>query len=104
MIVLQNPETGYWTELGNGLRLVTHAPEACEGRLCDVHNRRGPEPWCNWPLNWREDRGMMEVYDLASGIGHPTRAQYDYWSSIDADLVESAMVHGCDGGCDGLYD
>lgn len=105
MILTQNPKTSYWTELGEGLRLQTHHPAQCEDRLCDVHNRRGPEPWASWPLNWRGDRGMIEVIDPESGIGHPTRAQRDYWQATLSERdADAEMTHGCDGGCWGLYD
>jgi len=105
MIVTQDPETGYWTKLSGGYELVnTHAPEKCEGRLCDIHDRRGPLPWANWPLNWREDRGIMEVIDPDTGIGHPTRAQYEFWKSATSEeTTYYQMIHGCDGACRGLY-
>lgn len=105
MILTQNPETGYWTWIGEGFYLRTHEPDQCEGRLCDIHNRRGPEPWGSWPLNWRDDRRMMEVIDPESGIGHPTRAQRDYWyAKLSERDAQAQMVHGCNGGCSGLYD
>lgn len=105
MILRQNPETGYWTRVDEYFYLSAHSPDKCEGRLCDVHDRRGPEPWASWPLNWREDRGMMEVIDPESGIGHPTRAQRDYWyATLNEQDAQSQMVHGCNGGCSGLYD
>lgn len=101
MRVTQNPETGYWTELGDGYRLNTHAPDECSGALCDIHNRPGPY----WPLNWRGDRGMMEVLDPIDGIGHPTRAQRDYWyATLSERDAEAQMVHGCNGACRGIYD
>lgn len=107
MILTQNSKTGYWTEFKGGKYALrnTHDPKQCEGRLCDVHNRRGPQPWASWPLNWREDRGMMEVIDPESGIGHPSRAQRDYWrSTLDDRAAGAEMTHGCDGGCEGMYD
>lgn len=108
MILLQDEETGYWNMIGaNGAwALKTHTPDKCEGRLCDVHNRRGTEPWSNWPLNWRDDRGMMEVIDPETGIGHPTAAQAMYWATISPSRAwyRAEMTHGCDGGCVGLYD
>ncbi len=110
MILSQNPETGYWTDVldprGERLGSLTgvHDPESCQGRLCDVHNRRGEKPWSEWPLNWRSDRGMMEVIS-PSGIGHPTPAQYQYWlTRYSVEDTEALMVHGCDGSCGGSYE
>ena len=113
MILRQNPETGWWTEGTDGdegfcLSFI-HDISRCGGvgpdaRLCDVHNKRGEKPWSEWPLNWRDDRGIMEMIDPESGIGHPTPAQVMYW--VRARGVEDkagASVHGCDGGCQGAY-
>lgn len=88
MILKQDPETGYWNE---GLT-NTHIPEDCNGRLCDIHNRRGEGAHTKWPLNYRADRGMMEVI-CPCGIGHPSPAQVLYWEEIGAS--ESEQVHGC---------
>ena len=103
MILMQDPETGYWTKFAPPLtgRLINvHDPAACEGRLCDIHDRRGAEPWASWPLNWREDRGCMEMIDPDTGIGHPTPAQAQFWETLAEDYL---MTHGCDGGCRGAY-
>lgn len=95
MILQQNEETGFWTDVyENGeptYRLRTHSEGACTGRLCDVHNRRGTGVQATWPLNWREDRGIMEVL-CPCGIGHPTPAQRIYTD-------EAEMFHGCCGCC-----
>lgn len=105
MIVTRDAKTGFWTNVGMDGKLINvHPAEVCEGRLCDVHDRRGPQPWASWPLNWREDRGMMEVIDPRSGIGHPTRAQADYWMTVlPYRDYKAQMTHGCDGGCEGMY-
>ena len=103
MILLQNPETGWWTEFEDGeTHLVnTHNPGACVGALCDIHDRRGEEPWASWPLNWRDDRGYMEIIDPRTGIGHPSPAQ----SQHDRRTGDAAAsIHGCDGGCAGAHD
>lgn len=106
MILTQDPTTGYWTKIGDRYQLSnTHSPEACEGQLCDVHDRRGRVPWADWPLNWREDRGMMEVIDPVNGIGHPTKAQYEFWKrTLGEEATYYQMIHGCNGACRGMYD
>lgn len=99
MILRQNQETGFWVDTDNPhVHLVTHSPDACEGRLCDVHDRRGPDPWASWPLNWREDRAIMEVI-CPCGVGHPTIAQAQYWRTVFAApwLFLAAVSHGCCG-------
>ena len=67
-----------------------HDPAECKGRLCDIHNRRGDGPQSEWPLNWRQDRGILEVL-CPHGVGHPTPAQVE----SDPDTA----THGCDGCC-----
>lgn len=106
MILTQNPDTGYWTDFADRLWLTgTHDPELCEGRLCDIHNRRGAEPWASWPLNFRDDRGMCEVI-CPHGYGHPTAAQKRYWEEHfgPGAIVAGLMIHGDDGCCRGMYD
>lgn len=101
VILAQDPETGYWIRIepDPGMILRTHDPAKCEGRLCDVHNRRGAEPWASYPLNWRGDRGVMEVI-CPCGIGHPTPAQAEYFESLVGSEISRAtadaeLVHGC---------
>lgn len=82
-----------------------HHENACNGRLCDFHGRRGMEPWASWPRHWRYDRVMVEMIDPSTGIGHPSPAQAMYWkSAYKFEDYEAEMVHGCDGGCYGAYD
>lgn len=87
----------------------THSESSCRGRLCDVHGRFGEEPWASWKRNFREDRGMMEMIDPRTGIGHPTPAQVAFWHELaDRGVISRAMVgyeaaHGCDGGCARSY-
>lgn len=111
MIISKNPETGLWTDFVDrrtgetvGSLTNTHKPEDCAGRLCDIHDRRGEEPWAFWPLNWREDRGIMEMLDPKSRIGHPTPAQADFIFATHGDSAWAFLSHGCDGGCAGAYD
>ena len=105
MRIYQDQTTGFWMKTGTiGVDLVNLHPEsACEGRLCDVHNRRGEEPWASWPLNWRDDRGIMEMIDPRSGIGHPTPAQVQFMRKLHGDTSWVHTSHGCDLGCAGAY-
>lgn len=106
-ILTQDPKTGYWNKfphpwggIDNTRFLRTHTPDQCEGRLCDVHNRRGEGEQATWPLNWRSDRGIMEVI-CPCGTGHPTPAQeqFLYWLSMtdqmDLRTATAELVHGC---------
>lgn len=100
VILEQDPTTGYWNKfrheaIVNMLTLGTHLAHECEGRLCDVHNRRGTGPQATWPLNWRDDRGIMEVI-CPCGIGHPTPAQAEFFDSLyEYEEFEAELVHGC---------
>lgn len=104
-MIVDYDENGYAT----GFKDV-HDPGSCAGQLCDMHGRFGPEPWASWPRNWREDRGIMEMVDPRSGIGHPTPAQVAFWGRLaDAGVLTGVAVgyyasHGCDGGCRGAFD
>lgn len=105
MILHRNAETGWWTEGPAGYRLVdTHSADDCVGRLCDIHDRRGAEPWASWPLNWREDRRVLEMIDPFSGIGHLTPAQVQFFNAYFGDSAWAHISHGCDGGCAGAYE
>lgn len=98
-ILTQDPETGYWNKIAShgDATLLTHAPDQCGGRLCDVHNRRGEGEQSTWPLNWRSDRGIMEVI-CPCGIGHITPAQFQYLQAVLPALeVRVESVHGCCG-------
>lgn len=100
-MILTQDERGDWKVVVDspGLSLArTHKPDQCWGRLCDIHNRRGEEPWASWPLNWREDEGYMEVI-CPHGTGHPTPAQVGYWLSH----MQEPPGHGCDGCCAGAW-
>ena len=105
MLIYQDEATGFWVNTAvHGVNLVrTHPTDACEGRLCDIHNRRGEEPWASWQLNWRGDRGIMEMLDPIDGIGHPTPAQAQYSRSANGGETW-VLVHGCNGACAGAYD
>lgn len=103
MILRRDGETGYYNRYlqGNSVFILqTHAPGECSGELCDVHGRRGSGGDATWPLNWRTDRGMMEVI-CEHDIGHPTRAQIAYWRKhLDEKSVWAYARHGCCGCCE----
>lgn len=81
--------------LPSGLRLSNvHPKEACEGRLCVVHNPTTGYTK-DWPLTWREDRGIFERH-CKHGVGHPAVEQLTYWNSIGESWQS---VHGCCGEC-----
>lgn len=98
-VIIKYDESGLATNLHD-----THNSELCEGRLCDIHGRLGEEPWASWPRIWREDRGMVEMIDENSGIGHPSPAQVQYYNMAYGSRAWAYNTHGCDGGCRGAYD
>ena len=51
----------------------------------------------NWPLNYRNDRGMMERI-CKHGVGHPDPDYLAYIEREGWDL-EAYSTHGCDGCC-----
>lgn len=64
-----------------------HAATECEWRGCCIHHP-SDHHMKDWPLNWRDDRRMMERI-CPHGVGHP-----------DPDGISaSGSVHGCDGCC-----
>lgn len=92
MILKQDSETGWWvvSKANPSVRLTNlHDVSSC-GEYCDVHNRRHPAE-VEYPLNWRDDRGIME-YICPCGIGHPTYAQKAYNRSRGR---EYENIHGC---------
>ena len=91
MILKKNPKTGYYTELPGNLTLIVHAPELCEGRGCAIHDRPSDHLLAGMPLNWREDRGILERI-CSHGIGHPDEDSARYLESIGHGVQN---VHGC---------
>ena len=93
MILNQNSKTGFWTEteVGSVMRNV-HDPRACEGRGCAIHDHPSDHPLKNAPLNWRNDRGILERI-CEHGVGHP---DYDSARYLDAIGDSISNVHGCD--------
>lgn len=74
--------------------LHTHSPDKCAGRPCCIHNPSNHH-MRSWPLNWREDTGVMERI-CPHGVGHPDPDDAAYNVSIGK---EYKTVHGCDGCC-----
>jgi hypothetical protein len=96
MILEQDPLTGFWTD-GPGDRFLTnvHDIHACSGVGCAVHDRPSSHRLASAPLNWREDRNILERI-CEHGVGHP-----DYDSAIYLESIGQGIenVHGCDGCC-----
>lgn len=93
MILRQNPETGYWTDSdhdGVTLRNV-HSPTSCESRGCAVHNHPTNHRLKDAPMNWREDRGILERI-CEHGVGHPDIDSALYLDSIGAGYQN---IHAC---------
>lgn len=92
MILKQDKETGYWTKFGGGYELTNvHDPALCEGRGCAVHNHPSDHALKDAPLNWREDRGILERI-CEHGVGHPDLDAALYLASIGKGFEN---VHGC---------
>lgn len=102
MLLAQDEKTGYWTRLVDsegeqyGVFLIIHSEKECKDRLCDIHNRRGGGVQASWPLNWRSDKGSMEVI-CPCGTGHPTPAYRDFLQRDG--LAHTTLIHGCCGCC-----
>lgn len=82
--------------------LVTHAPDACAGENCCVHNPSA-HPLSTAPLNWRGDRGRMERI-CEHGVGHPDPDDLAYKRSVMSHAKYSSGawgIHGCDRCCSG---
>jgi hypothetical protein len=95
MILEQNPKTGYFTNCGPYKLVAVHSPVACMERFCAIHNRPSNHPLRDAPLNWRDDRGILERI-CSHGVGHPDWDSAVYLRSIGQDYEN---VHGCDGCC-----
>lgn len=111
MILSQDRGTGWWTLLRTqrrtryepvgearllGRLLNVHDPSACASAPgCAIHDRPSDHPLKEAPLNWREDRGILERI-CHHGVGHPDRDSAAYLTSIGED---NQNIHGCDGCC-----
>ena len=99
MILSKNPTTGFWTDLGKGFVLSNvHAEKDCMGRGCGIHDRPSNHALADAPMNWREDRSILELF-CPHGIGHPDLDSARYLESIGKSYEN---VHGCDGCCGGV--
>lgn len=96
MILHQNPVTNHWTDFGEGIALGNvHSGWACEGRGCAIHSHPSDHRLNAAPLNWREDRGILERI-CKHGVGHPDHDAATYLVSIGQGFEN---IHGCDGCC-----
>lgn len=75
------------------LRTV-HPLSACGDRVCIIH-RPTNHHMSDWPLIWREDRGIFERV-CGHGISHPDPDQGQFWAENNQ---EWKWVHGCDRCC-----
>lgn len=74
--------------------LKTHSPDKCAGEFCPIHNA-SDHHMREWPLNWREDTGVMERI-CPHGVGHPDPDDAAHNIRIGR---EHLTVHGCCGCC-----
>lgn len=99
MLLSKNPTTGFWTDLGKGFSLVhVHPASNCMDRGCAIHDHPSTHPLMDAPMNWREDRGILERLCM-HGVSHPDRDSALYLESIGK---SEENVHGCDGCCGGM--
>lgn len=78
--------------------LRTHEEQADCRSGCVIHNP-SESHMQDWPLNWRDDRGMMERI-CQHGVGHPDIDQVKFWiRALGWKDAWAQMVHGCDGCC-----
>ena len=71
--------------------LRTHAASnACWENGCVIHNP-SKNAMSDFPLNWREDRGIMERI-CPHGVGHP---DFDSAAYFDRNGMSHMNVHGC---------
>ena len=71
-----------------------HSELTCKGRTCVIHAPTDHH-MRDWPLIWREDRGIFERI-CEHGTGHPDPDQIPYWQETDQTYQ---AVHGCCGCC-----
>lgn len=82
---------------GNGREVRVHPAGTCAGQNCSIHNPSN-HPLKDAPLNWRDDRKMMERI-CQHGVGHPDPDDVAY-NVIALGKDESTYAtHGCDGCC-----
>lgn len=81
----------------NGHEVHVHSEGNCAGQHCSIHNPSS-HPLTNAPLNWRDDRKMMERI-CAHGVGHPDPDDVSYNVMVLGKNEEVYSTHGCDGCC-----
>ena len=69
--------------------------DECKEFGCCLHN---PTPeWEHMPLNWREDRGLMERV-CECGIGHPDIDDINWKKrAFGKEFADTESIHGCCG-------
>ncbi len=77
-------------------KLVTHAPDKCEGRNCCIHNP-SDHHMRRWEMNYRHDKGIMERICPEHGVGHPDPDDLAYWVSVGRFEMG---IHACCGCCE----
>lgn len=102
MYLIQDPKTGYYTDVSDsptGKKLAVfsaHSPSNCVGdHPCAIHNTASDHPLSEAPLYWRQDIGVLERI-CGHGVGHPDFDSIQYLASVGQDTGSS---HGCDGCC-----
>lgn len=102
MFLIQNPETGYYTDVSDspkGQKITTfssHGPSSCVGdHPCAIHNTASDHPLSEAPLYWRSDIGLLERI-CGHGVGHPDFDSTKWLESVGEDSKSS---HACDGCC-----
>jgi hypothetical protein len=86
--------------LPNGQILYNiHSAKECTGKYCVIHNPSNHH-MKDWPLIWREDRGIFERI-CPCGVGHPDPDALKHEVEYEEDT--SARIHGCCGHCDPNY-
>jgi len=81
--------------LPNGDVLRFHPQKQCAGGTCCLHNP-SDHHMKEWPLNWRDDRGLMERI-CEHGVGHPDPDGLAHIVAVHGQkAADVEAVHGCD--------
>lgn len=84
---------------GNAHQMLVnvHDREDCTG-ACPIH-APSDHHMRDWPLHWREDRGLMERI-CPHGVGHPDPDHLTHTAEVRGEEAAwGESVHGCDGCC-----
>jgi hypothetical protein len=85
--------------LNDATAMLTNVHERadCLG-ACPIHSP-SDHHMRDWPLNWRDDRGLMERI-CPHGVGHPDPDHLAHTAALRGDEAAAVEgVHGCDGCC-----